>query len=72
MIYDLSDFINRSSYLDVLCFFFSLQGISNEIIALFLPFRNYTFCKGQIISECPYEIIVSPKIPTKKFPRFLP
>ena len=29
--------------------------------------------KGQIISECPYEIIVSPKIcKTKKFPRFLP
>ena len=28
--------------------------------------------KGQIISECPYEIIVSPKIPPKKFPRFLP
>ena len=28
--------------------------------------------KGQIISECPYEIIVSPKIATKKFPRFLP
>ena len=28
--------------------------------------------KGQIISECPYEIIVSPKIPTKKFLRFLP
>jgi hypothetical protein len=29
-------------------------------------------CKGQIISECPYEIIVCPKIATKKFPRFLP
>ena len=28
--------------------------------------------KGQIISECPYEIIVSPIRPTKKFPRFLP
>ena len=28
--------------------------------------------KGQIISEFPYETIVSPKIPTKKFPRFLP
>ena len=28
--------------------------------------------KGQIVSECPYEKIVSPKIPTKKFPRFLP
>ena len=29
-------------------------------------------CKGQIISEYPYEIIVYPKIATKKFPRFLP
>ena len=28
--------------------------------------------KGQIISECPYEIIVWTKILTKKFPRFLP
>ena len=28
--------------------------------------------KSQIISECPYEIIVSPRIATKKFPRFLP
>ena len=28
--------------------------------------------KGQIISECPYEIIVCPKISTKKIPRFLP
>ena len=28
--------------------------------------------KGQIISECTYEIIVSPIRTTKKFPRFLP
>ena len=28
--------------------------------------------KGQLISECPYEIIIYPKIATKKFPRFLP
>ena len=28
--------------------------------------------KGKIISECPYEKIVCPKIATKKFPRFLP
>ena len=31
-----------------------------------------TIPKGQIISECPYEIIVSPIRPTKKFPMFLP
>ena len=28
--------------------------------------------KGQLISKCPYEKSVSSKIPTKKFPRFLP
>ena len=28
--------------------------------------------KGQIISECPYEVIVSPIRLTKKFLRFLP
>ena len=36
------------------------------------PDGQTSFAKGQIISECPYEIIISPKIPTKKFPRFLP
>ena len=33
---------------------------------------NLPLIKGQIISECPYEIIVYLKIATKKFPRFLP
>ena len=28
--------------------------------------------KGQLISKCPYEKLVSSKIPTKKIPRFLP
>ena len=28
--------------------------------------------KSQLISKCPYEKSVSSKIPTKKFPRFLP
>ena len=28
--------------------------------------------KGQIISECPYEIIVSPKIATRNFRDFCP
>ena len=28
--------------------------------------------KGQLISKCPYEKSVLSKIPTKKFPRFLP
>ena len=29
-------------------------------------------CKGQLNSECIYEVIVSSKLPTKKLPRFLP
>ena len=33
---------------------------------------GFKFGKGQIISECPYETIVYPKIATKKLPRFLP
>jgi hypothetical protein len=28
--------------------------------------------KGQLISKCPYELIVSPKIPTKLFLDFCP
>ena len=28
--------------------------------------------KGQLISKCPFDVIVWTKIPTKKFPRFLP
>ena len=35
-------------------------------------FKSRSWIKGQIISECPYEKIVYPKIATKKFPRFLP
>ena len=44
---------------------------SNNSSEMYLD-NNDEADKGQIISECPYEIIVSPKIPTKKFPRFLP
>ena len=55
-------------------------GLSQKIVELpfkvkfFQYFVFLIFCtsKGQIISECPYEIIVYPKIATKKFPRFLP
>ena len=30
------------------------------------------FAKGQLISKCPFEVIVSTKIPTKKFDNFCP
>ena len=37
------------------------------------PFQvNITFAKGQLISKCPYEKLVSSKIPTKKFRDFCP
>lgn len=62
----------------------NIQQFSGNAIGLILPndildvekqefetiLQNLT--KGQIISEYPYEIIVSPKIPTKIFSRFLP
>ena len=36
------------------------------------PDKNGNSAKGQIISECPYEIIVCPKIATKNFRDFCP
>ena len=41
------------------------------IMSTFSIPSKYRVIKGQIISECPYEIIVYPKIARKKFPRFL-
>ena len=43
----------------------------NSIMCAFELLENEAL-KVQIISECSYEIIVSPIRPTKKFPRFLP
>ena len=40
--------------------------------AFFASENNIEAAKGQLISKCPYEKSVSSKIPTKKFPRFLP
>ena len=34
--------------------------------------ENVTLAKGQLISKCLFGVIVWTKIPTKKFPRFLP
>ena len=63
-----------------LCFYqtdISIQGfklmivMSNESRDSIMSSNLKQVSKGQIISECPYEIIVYPKIATKKFPRFL-
>ena len=55
---------------------FVLTYLCSKEQSIKLPYaRNYKpllNTKGQIISKCPYEIIVYPKIATKKFPRFLP
>jgi len=50
------------------------QMSSSTSLENYQKLHNYsnTKLKGQIISKCPYEIIVYPKIATKKFPRFLP
>ena len=47
----------------------SVCGILSDFVALS---EYIDFTKGQLISKCPYEKSVLSKIPTKKFPRFLP
>ena len=42
----------------------------NETLGSTLPHGNRA--KGQLNSELIYEVIVYPKMPTKKLPRFLP
>ena len=34
--------------------------------------ENFAETKGQLISKCPFGVIVSTKIPTKKFDNFCP
>ena len=48
-----------------------LREFQEEISRLKAQLANVN-PKGQLMSECPYEIIVSPIRPTKKFLRFLP
>ena len=47
-------------------------GQNQNEIASFFAKKKEKKTKGQLISKCPYEKSVSSKIPTKKFPRFLP
>ena len=48
-----------------------LQYPSNKNLAMMKPIRVFQ-SKGQLISKCPFGVIVWTKIPTKKFPGFLP
>ena len=41
------------------------------LVSHYKKHMTWSVCKGQIISECPDEIIICPKIAAKKFPRFL-
>ena len=53
-------FLEKTSYL--------LQVVSvNPLQA-----KSQKLLKGQLTSKCPFGVIVWTKIPTKKFPRFLP
>ena len=55
------------------CCFYTLANKVAIVVEFPIFYVNqYTSTKGQIILWCPYEIIVYPKIATKKFPRFLP
>ena len=62
----------QSSYASYLDRFFGGKLLFSDDIGFKKKKLFYVLGKGQIISECPYEKIVYPKIATKKFPRFLP
>ena len=51
-----------------------LEFIDPQIIAIFslLYLKKNQETKGQLISKCPFGLIVSTKIPTKKFDNFCP
>ena len=62
---------NSSKYLDISYrLIFDVETMNN--ILIYWVSNIIQTLKGQIISECPYEIIACPKIATKKFPKFLP
>ena len=49
-----------------------VHSFSEAIIDKKSHATDYILDKGQLISKCPYEKSVLSKIPTKKFPGFLP
>ena len=48
------------------------QQISEQIDQTTFQRETHTPVKGQLISKCPFGVIVWTKIPTKNFPKFLP
>ena len=63
---------------------FMYKQILSNTTFVSVPFRQFSFrrepltwffvilTKGQLISKCPFGVIVWTKIPTKKFDKFLP
>ena len=41
-------------------------------IKVYVTWGEFNIAKGQLISKCPFGVIVSTKIPTKKFDNFCP
>ena len=48
------------------------NGMKANVRLVRFKMDNLEKAKGQLISKCPYEMIVSSKIPMKLFPGFLP
>ena len=53
-------------------FFFNFPSIIKEDKSHQIWFSKTGSAKGQLISKCPFGVIVSTKIPTKKFDNFCP
>ena len=64
--------LEERSYLCNKCAFSNKYLLSFYYLNSITTYPRLGRIKGKIISECPYEKIVCPKIATKKFLRFLP
>ena len=65
------DFITHSNNSSIVVSFLSLYTHSVVFFEAFVP-GKHQLAKGQLNSEWIYEVIVSPKMPTKDFPDFCP
>ena len=51
---------------------FTIQSHAESMKKSWEPLRIYQLTKGQLISKCPFGVLVQTKIPTKKFYKFCP
>ena len=72
-ILDGHEYLSENQLFKALNYFSHESGFHSYVKDL-LPLvpTNETFTKGQLISKCPFGVIVWTKIPTKFFPKFLP